>query len=189
MKRLALLLILLAGAGCGLGGSMPYDSWRLGFLTPYNMEVWIETANVEDVNGRIFARAGSGIASVGYSRRLVGWPKSPSTGKGRHVVGAALPRRIYVRWQSLVEPQTYRVTLEIPERARELMLEEVPSPRPSTRYYNDSIAIGLAPGGIVKVWITGPVSDPVEVMCEQDRRSERRAQPPLLQSGGGDDLG
>ncbi len=164
MRRLALLLVLLACAGCGLGSSLPYRAWRLGFLTPNNMEVWIETADVEDVNGRIFFRAGSGIAATPTSRKSADWSPIISVGAGRDVVGAALPRHIYVRWQSLVEPQTYRVTLDIPERARELMLQK---PTPDARWYNDAVAIGLAPGGIVKVWITGASSKPVEVMCVQ----------------------
>ena len=52
-----------------------------------------------------------------------GWRKT--WGKGRYVNGADLPKRIYVRWQSLAEPQTYSTIVEIPERARQLMTERL----------------------------------------------------------------
>jgi hypothetical protein len=43
---------------------MPYKSWYLGFSAPDYMEVWIETADVVDIQDRVFQRAGSGIASM-----------------------------------------------------------------------------------------------------------------------------
>ena len=51
-----------------------------------------------------------------------GWPKHPG-GKGRFVRGADLPRLVYVRWQSMAEPQTYEAYLDIPESARQTMLQ------------------------------------------------------------------
>lgn len=99
--------------------------WFLGFSAPAYMEVWIETADVVDIRERVFRGAGGGIASVpkppnnrGIAR---GWVSSNGSGKGRHVTGADLPQLIYVRWQSLAEPQTYEAYIVIPESAREIM--------------------------------------------------------------------
>jgi hypothetical protein len=145
--------------------------WSLGFGAPDYMEVWIETADVVDIHERVFRRAGSGIASVLTPRENkgepAGWPKSPGRGAGRDVLGADLPRLIYVRWQSLAEPQTYEAYIVIPESAREIMRRpEKAFCKADSKWitdYRDDIGIGLAPGGIAKVWLGGPCLKSVEI--------------------------
>ncbi|MCU1759379.1 DUF2931 family protein [Pseudomonas sp. 14P_8.1_Bac3] len=146
--------------------------WFLGFSAPAYMEVWIETADVVDIQERVFRGAGGGIASVpkppnnqGIAK---GWVSSNGAGKGRYVTGADLPRLIYVRWQSLAEPQTYEASIALPEFAREIMR------RPEKAFCRfgaewitesrDNIGIGLAPGGIAKVWLGGACLSAIEIM-------------------------
>jgi hypothetical protein len=78
-----------------------------------------------------------------------------------------LPRLIYVRWRSMVEPQTYEVFIEVPESARELMRNAestyCPHTDKPTMAYRKDIGIGLAPGGIVKVWVGGACLKAIEV--------------------------
>ena len=130
----ALLFVLLGGCASVVSRSLPYDAWSLDFFNPDYMEVWIETADVLDINDHVFRGAGRGIPSTGYPRGLSkgipavfkgdakGWFEDP-TGKGRYVTGADLPRLVYVRWQSMAEPQTYGAYIEIPESARDTMLK------------------------------------------------------------------
>jgi len=169
---MVLLGLVLGLAGCA-GGThrLPYDSWRLGFGTPNYMEVWIETADAVDVQDRVFRRAMSGIASTQSPKNLKsdprGWPDRPGAGKGKQVLGADLPRLIYVRWQSLTEPQTYEAYIVIPEASRRAMV------KPETGYcpareiwredYRDMLTVGLAPGGIVKVWLMGACLSAIDV--------------------------
>lgn len=171
MKRWMLLWILALLAGCAstpVQGKPPYEAWYLGFSAPPYMEVWLETADVEDVRGRLFQRVGSGTVSIGYAGNPADWKGPRTTGAGKHVIGADLPKRIYVRWQSLVEPQTYRATLEVPERARQLMLTKTESRAvPGKWDYQDSIAIGLAPGGVIRMVVRSPGGLPTEVLCQQ----------------------
>lgn len=61
---LALSALLLSGGAIGAGKSMPYDSWFLGFGAPAYMDVWIETAQVLDIQKQIFRGAGGDIASL-----------------------------------------------------------------------------------------------------------------------------
>jgi hypothetical protein len=81
-----------------------------------------------------------------------------------------LPKRIFIRWQSLAEPQTYRATLRIPASARNLMIQQeqvdctIGGQQSAYRY---AVVIGLAPGGIVKVWISGPCFKGTEVLTVQ----------------------
>lgn len=172
MKLVLGLLALLLGA-CAItdNKSMPYKAWRLGFGAPAYMEVWIETADVVDIQGHIFKRAMAGIASIqtpannrGNPR---GWPKRPGWGKGKYVMNADLPRLIYVRWQSLVEPQTYEAYIEIPESVRAIMRKgEKAYCNADDKWitdYRKAIGIGLAPGGIAKAWAIGPCLPPIEI--------------------------
>jgi hypothetical protein len=160
------------------GVELPYDAWRLGFLAPNYMEVWIETANVVDVKGRLFRRAMSGVAAVQTPPNLNGtprgWPRRPGSGAGKHVWRADVPRLIYVRWQSLVEPQTYEAYIEIPETTRHAMVkvEEHTYCKAAKTWITDHrelLVIGLAPGGIAKTWIKGTCLDPIEVSRVQGR--------------------
>jgi hypothetical protein len=78
-----------------------------------------------------------------------------------------LPNIIFVRWQSLVEPQVYKLRIDIPEWVREEMVKPqrtvcVHSTQEVTRFRHD-ISLGLAPGGIVKVWVGGPCLKAKEV--------------------------
>ncbi|EUB73038.1 Protein of unknown function DUF2931 [Pseudomonas sp. GM41(2012)] len=174
----ALLFVLLGGCASVESRSLPYDAWSLDFFSPDYMEVWIETASVVDINERVFLRAGSGIPAMGYPRAMskgvpsefrgkpAGWREDPG-GKGRYVTGADLPRLVYVRWQSMAEPQTYGAYIEIPESARDTMLKG------ETAYcgavgkwktdYRKFLTIGLAPGGIAKAWLGGPCLKSTEV--------------------------
>jgi hypothetical protein len=172
MKALLFCLAFALLGGCAHAdkgpGSLPYKYWRLGFLAPDHMEVWVETADVEDIRGQKFFRVGSGTVSVHLpkdgSGDARGWREN--WGAGRYVNGADLPKRLYVRWQSLAEPQTYRIIVEIPERARELMSERLDPPCPASEY-REALAIGLAPGGVVKGWVTSTCGKHIEVFHAQ----------------------
>jgi hypothetical protein len=174
------LVIAMLLSGCTLDHHrpLPYDAWSLNFFALDYMEVWIETADVVDINKRVFRGAGSGLPALGYPRAFSkgipakfngkpkGWVKHPG-GSGRDVTGADLPRLVYVRWQSLVEPQTYEAYIEIPESARNTMRQSEEAfcgarGKWKTDYRN-LLIIGLAPGGIAKVWLGGPCLKSTEV--------------------------
>jgi hypothetical protein len=169
--RLFIVAFLLGGCTFANSESLPYDAWRLGFSAPNYMEVWIETADVVDVKGQVYRRAMSGNAAIqrppNNSGDPKGWPERPGWGKGKYVTGADLPKKIYVRWQSLVEPQTYQVAIDIPESTRELMRKKekvfCAFDGKWITDYREALVVGLAPGGIAKVWVLGPCLPPIEV--------------------------
>ncbi len=177
LASLLLSTLMLSGCAHGFGHSLPYDAWRLGFLAPNYMEVWIETADAVDIHDRVYRRAMSGVAAIhtppGGRGDPRGWPEQPGVGKGKHVIGADLPRLIYVRWQSLAEPQTYEAYIPISDDTRQQMLK-------GERAYCDAdgkwitdhrkaLTIGLAPGGIAKAWVLGPCLPPIEVVRIQGK--------------------
>jgi hypothetical protein len=153
---------------------LPYDDWRLGFFAPDYMDVWVETTDVTDVRGITFREAVAGSVSIRQpedgSGEPAGWPGPYIRGKGRNFQGIDLPARIFIRWQSLAEPQTYRVTLDIPTKARALMLEPERVKCPISGWgvrYRNAITIGLAPGGIVKLWVNGACFPATEILRAQ----------------------
>ena len=184
--KVALLLVIgLSVGGCtgknSYGVDLPYDAWRLGFIAPSYMEVWIETADVGDIKGRWFRRAMSGVSSVQTPPNLKGnprgWPKRPGDGKGKYVYRAQLPELIYVRWQSLAEQQTYYAYIEIPQAIRDAMLKPE---RVYCRFdngwitgYRETITIGLAPGGVAKTWVHGGCIDAIEVSRVQGKVAQK----------------
>ncbi|POR71679.1 DUF2931 family protein [Pseudomonas syringae] len=173
--RITFVVFLLSGCTFTGNQSMPYKAWRLGFSAPAYMEVWIESADVVDIQEQVYPRAMSGVASMlsppNNSGDPRGWPKRIALGSGKNVTGADLPKQIYVRWQSLVEPQTYQMVIKIPETTREIMRkgEKVfcAADGKWITGYRDSIGIRLVPGGIAKVWVGGACMTSIEVTTIQ----------------------
>lgn len=172
LKALLLSGLMLCLSGCALGGPpYPYDSWRLGLFAPDYMEVWIESADAVDVQDHVFRRAMSGVAAIHTPKNLKGnprgWPQEPGAGAGKLVLGADLPRLLYVRWQSLAEQQTYEAYIVIPEATREAMLV---GERAYCTFdgkwitdYRKMLSVGLAPGGVARVWLMGPCLPALDV--------------------------
>ncbi|NWC09562.1 DUF2931 family protein [Pseudomonas agarici] len=162
MKRLSLLVgLLLSLSACASGPKpaappkLPYSSWYVGLAAPRHMEVWVETVDVLDRRGLAFFRVHGGVA--GYTRNPEGWHNGG--GKMKPINNVDLPERIFLRWQSLVEPQAYRIRIPIPQWVRDEMVKpERVFCQGSKKWkddYRDSITLGMAPGGIVKVWVGG----------------------------------
>ncbi|MFJ4248142.1 DUF2931 family protein [Pseudomonas sp. NPDC089741] len=178
MKLFTALLCALFVAGCNADPLSAKNDpkspwWELGFTEPNYMKVWVEDTAVEDIKGKTFLRTGGGSASGGYpedgTESARGWDGVGASAKA--VVGAGLPKRIFVRWQSIVEPQTYRAWVDIPEEARQLMLTSVnqrcaKTPEQRSTYIS-SIYLGLAPGGVVQVWVRDECHHPVKVARAQ----------------------
>jgi len=207
LLSLGLIALILSGCTSWNRSSLPYDAWRLGFFVPDYMEVWIETADTIGINGMGRIRAVGGYPAMSYPRAFSnghpevfkgdpkGWPDRVGWGKGKYLKGADLPKQIYVRWQSLVEPQTYHTRIDIPEATREVMRKgEKAFCAADGKWitdYRKAIVIGLAPGGIAKVWVTGPCLDPIEVTRVQakvdptgpnDGESNGQYDPPSAES-------
>ena len=127
MKYLWILLaIFLSGCASGQGRpDLPYDAWGIAVFTPEHMEIWIESVDVIDQRGLVFEWVYAGVGSIGAPPHLngqpTGWTTKPG-GSSKDISGVDLPEFIFVRWQSLVEPQTYNVRIKVPEWVREEMV-------------------------------------------------------------------
>jgi hypothetical protein len=170
MRRLSLLFgLLFCLSACASGPQppaapkLPYYSWYVGLAAPRFMEVWVETVDVLDQRGQAFFDVHGGVA--GYTRKPEGWHKGG--GKMMPIKNVDLPERIFLRWQSLVEPQAYKIRIPIPQWVRDEMIKpEWVFCQGSKEWRNDyrkMITLGMAPGGIVKVWVGGACLDFKEV--------------------------
>lgn len=175
MRRLTLLWVmtlLLSGCASGQGRpNLPYDAWGISMLAPNYMEVWVESVDVIDQRGLVFERVhGGGVAMRSPANNKgnpTGWTTKPG-GSSKDISGVDLPEFIFVRWQSLVEPQTYNVRINVPEWVREEMVKPLGAycrfdGKWVENLYRDTITIGLAPGGIAKVWLRGGCLETLEI--------------------------
>ncbi|CAN7472528.1 DUF2931 family protein [Aquipseudomonas alcaligenes] len=166
MRRLLLALIILALAGCAAGSSrprLPYDYWYVGIGAPRFMEVWVESVDVIDRRGYAYFDIHGGV--VAYNDKTPGW--YDGGGKMMPASNVDLPETLFVRWQSLVEPQTYKLRINIPQWVRDEMV------KPQRIYcqgskswetdYRKIVSIGMAPGGIAKAWVGGPCLSNIEI--------------------------
>ena len=186
----ALFLSGCQASGLSWGRSDPdAGPWALGFVTPYLMDGWVEDSATVDVDGNLFRRIGSGGAAGGGkngSKGARGWAVKGG-GTERNVRDAKLPVRIYVRWQSVVEPQTYQGWIEIPESARQVMRAALRKdcqqfPETASILKIASVMLGLAPGGVVQIWVLDECMHPVKVARGQAEIEPKG--PYLGQSGG-----
>ncbi|EXF96446.1 hypothetical protein HK44_015985 [Pseudomonas fluorescens HK44] len=165
MKIQIALLVLLSISACQaidpLSAKNDYKAawWYIGFTEPNFMTVWVETSAVVDIHGRLFGNVASGTAArmLGDqfdSEIARGWDGVGSS--SMPVIGADLPVRVYVRWQSIVERKTYAGWIEISEATRNIMRNATARRCHETPEYSAnsaaSLNLGLAPGGVIQVW-------------------------------------
>ena len=174
------MLCMLLVSGCQATDPLSVKSdpksewWELAFIEPDYMKVWVENSSVQDVTGTIFHKTGGGSAAGGEpedgTESARGWTGGVG-GSGKRVVGAELPVRIWVRWQSIVEQKTWQASVDIPEEARQLMVSSVNQRCPQTpdqeARFMASVYLGLAPGGVVQVWVRDSCNHPVKVARAQ----------------------
>ncbi|MFV0454519.1 MAG: DUF2931 family protein [Pseudomonas sp.] len=175
MKFVLTLLGVMFVTGCQAmdplsGEGDPHARWwQLGLSTPAYMTVWVETAAVEDVQGKLIRRVNSGLASSAQpedgTESARGWKWVG--GGGMPAIGAALPRRVFVRWQSIVEERTYRAWVDIPDEARQVMHDATarrcPEHPDEPSSYFATLTLGLAPGGVIQVWAWDSCYRPIKV--------------------------
>ncbi|WP_275666962.1 DUF2931 family protein [Dyella terrae] len=88
---------------------------------------------------------------------------------GTTIDSAGAPMQVFVRWQSLAEPQTYRWQFTVPASVRQALVkqEAITWRGRAETSCRQNISIGVAPGGRTVVWINGIGMPAVEVMRGQ----------------------
>ncbi|NBA96656.1 DUF2931 family protein [Pseudomonas sp. R5(2019)] len=174
MRALLILVSILLSTGCRVLDPLSAERdphspwWDLKFTAPFYMHAYVEHSAVVDTSNRVFHRRGGGLHGGEPKREGVSATDWSGFGAKSHLVtGAELPQRIYVRWQSLAEPQTYDAWVEIPDEARQIMKKTTSRRCPNypdreSPYYA-SLTLGLAPGGIVQAWTFDECYKPIKI--------------------------
>ncbi|WP_447789594.1 DUF2931 family protein [Pseudomonas farris] len=164
MKNLIALLAIFLISACQavdpLSAKNDFKTrwWYIGFTEPAHMTVWVETFTVEDIKEQIIHNVAAGAAArsdhENGTENARGWVGIG--GEGMPVTGADLPKRLFVRWQSIVERKTYAGWIDISESTRDIMRNSTARRCYKTPEYSAnsaaSLNLGLAPGGIIQVW-------------------------------------
>ncbi|WP_199099583.1 DUF2931 family protein [Dyella sp. ASV21] len=171
IPRCALMLCLLLGVtACSLstGSEGPDDCehWSIGVVAPKHMEAWAEAVYVKDVQDR-WVRMAAGV--VGELGETEGWDSGRWLADRDSNPQADAPKEIYIRWQSLVEPQAYYWHFEVPETMRQQLVKREPAvwQGRAERVCRSNIAVGVAPGGRTVVWLAGGGLPRVEIQRGQ----------------------
>ena len=170
------------GINPGKGSHLP---WTISHIAPDHMEAYLNGVVVFDISNRMNPSVVRGSPSMRRPTKddevSVGWPSNPGWGSVTPV-NLDLPKILIVSWRSFVEQQEYHVQIEVPEEARSQM--RIPHPVNCFKndgrehYYRNNLVVGMAPGGIVKLWVNGPCLDAIEVgrfVATKDKPDPARA--------------
>ncbi|MDE9591089.1 DUF2931 family protein, partial [Xenorhabdus bovienii] len=71
--------------------------------------------------------------------------------------GEALPKRLMVCWDSVIDKKSFQTLFNFTPEVRQLMREPAfyPGYEKQPPDYRDTIFIGLAPGGAARAWLRG----------------------------------
>ncbi|MCR8913565.1 DUF2931 family protein [Marinobacter panjinensis] len=155
-RMIGVFCIALLASGC-TSLAKEGDYWRVSVAAPRHYEVWVVDMLLEAPGERSWREP---VGTVGCC-----WagPHGPS-GKG----GKAdpFPELIGMRWFSFAEQKYYAKIIKVPKDLLDRMRELAPyktegDVRTGPR---NTMTIGLAPGGLVVVWILNQVGNEIEVM-------------------------
>ena len=135
------------------GKKLPYDNWNFSFIYPKNLPALVTMVYLEDgdIRESIFRRLDPmdiSDLSVGRWHDLIG-------GYGGYFNrGKALPVRMTVCWDSVIDKKAYETEIWFSRETWQQMATAYPDPyHPGKPYYRKRMAVGLAPGGTVRIWL------------------------------------
>ncbi len=121
---------------------------------------WRPTANApkyyaaEIIDGNFYMEDGSSIYIPKGHTLMTGWGKTGAA----HIVGddfKPVPYKFDIKWVSYLEEKFYGGTFELPKKKLTQLFEEGYINSQNKKEFPDSIVIGLAPGGVIVVWLYG----------------------------------
>ena len=131
-------------------GGMPYGKWDFAFFTPKALYAEVTQALVIDEKGVVYTFRT--LDSVQDSAITVGtWNnevrRHAQFNKARHP-----PVMMLFCWDSVIDKKTYETRIVFPASLRTRMLTPTGQDSYGTTWY-DTLLIGLAPEGRVRVWL------------------------------------
>ena len=135
------------------GKRLPYDSWNFSFIYPKELPALVTMVYLEDgdIRENIFRR----LDPMDISDLSVGrWHDLIGGNGGNFNRVKALPVRMTVCWESVIDKKAYETEIWFGQETWQQMLTAYPDTyHPGKSYYRNRMAVGLAPGGVVRVWL------------------------------------
>ncbi|WP_237386459.1 DUF2931 family protein [Xenorhabdus sp. Sc-CR9] len=136
---------------------LPYNRWEFQFNTPEYFPVSISFVQFQDEDNYIDQLLMPDGANSHY-RSVTTWDKKIGGGGGairNH--GEALPKRLMVCWDSVIDKKSFQTLFNFIPEVQQLMREPAfyPGYEKQPPDYRNTIFIGLAPGGAARVWLRG----------------------------------
>jgi hypothetical protein len=129
---------------------MPYGKWDFAFFTPKALYADVAQALIIDEKGVVYtfrtldAVQDSGVTVGTWSNRV---RRNAQFNQARHP-----PVMMLFCWDSVIDKKTYETRIVFPASLRTRMLAPTGQDSYGTTWY-DTLLIGLAPEGRVRVWL------------------------------------
>jgi len=154
---IAVVALLASGCATSTEEDIP---WSIKVVAPEHYDIWGVNMFLEKTGER------SWRAPVGYATCCWKGPNGPS---GSHHGLEPFPELIFIHWFSFAEQKYYAKLIKVPPDLQDRMREPASyktqvDVRSGPRH---TMAIGLAPGGTVVVWIMNQIGNEIEVMRMQ----------------------
>uniref|UniRef100_UPI000AD8765A DUF2931 family protein n=1 Tax=Xenorhabdus eapokensis TaxID=1873482 RepID=UPI000AD8765A len=136
---------------------LPYDKWWFQIYTPKYFPASVSFVQFQDEDNYIVQKFMNDGAQSSI-QSLTDWSKELGGGPGSSVKnhGEALPLRMMICWDSVIDKKSYQTTFDFTPDVRQLMREPYIGRRVKGHiFYRDIIFVGLAPGGAARAWLRG----------------------------------
>ncbi|MBW7619585.1 DUF2931 family protein [Citrobacter portucalensis] len=174
MRKLLILALLLAAAGCSPHQShplqskqaasgdwtLPYGKWNFSFITPYELPSMVNHARVIDTDGYLYTFNTLDPTSRD-SESVDKWTDVTFGGSVNFNKVKKPPQYIVFCWDSYIDQQTYETSAVFGPETWQRMKTPADHTRPSGApvWYNRMV-FGLSPGGKVKIWFSDVAGRP-----------------------------
>jgi len=137
------------------------DEWRVSTMAPRYYSAYVDILLITGEKKQGGWR-GMVTTSTKFSKHPNSWEGLERYHSGYTIRSVKLPASFYIRWHSLANKKTYNKTIKVSEDIRRKMREyhEIRCGFNNGLYpYKDNILLGLAPDGMISVFLNGTCFD------------------------------
>ncbi len=166
MIKLLFSLLLLTLSGCA---NSQLDEWRVSTLAPQHYPAETDTLLIfsekfsENIrNNKQGGWSGMVTRATPESNNPLGWDGRERHHSGYTISSVDLPGSVYISWYSLANKRAYEKKIRISDEIRASMREYHDIRcgfNNSLHPYKDNILLGLAPDGMISVFLNGTCID------------------------------
>ena len=154
-RPIQLLLLVCTATACTSNKpdsyNTPWEMWYFAFTTPKSLPAQVTLLKLLDIDGYA-----STYRTIDQPRGISTgrWSEKNSAGNTQFNQAERLPQIMIFCWDSIIDKKTYQSTLFFTQDTWKKMISPYPDVlRPERNAYRQTMLIGLAPEGKVRVWL------------------------------------